>query len=513
MKFLHKTLIVMVLISCLLMPQLTINAASLPIKNAWIVNSTGNLFSLTANGDLYFGENIYSQNKELVLNNVNAFIETNGDAFVILNSGDIVRIPTDYRFDENNMENNLHYFKNVKARKLLEKRVRSGCFFINEDKELMLINQFDKIIKIYDNVKSVYAINSDEYFLLLNNNKLVLYEDGNIIPMLEDVANINYGIVTSIITNKNDLYYIDVSHNNYIPTRIATNVKSVLNANRRHSNALHVPYIDANDNLYFYNIESNITELVMEGAKDCFYLSPYYYIIGTDNNLYIDKTNTYSDKYNPTIVQRDIKELVYSIDRRYFFNSTNNELYEGYRPSGASPKLIFSPTGLNNIISVSGSAGHGIGYCDYVFVSNEGCVYGADYYGTKIKEPVHTIYCQKPLRLVFNGKDIALTLKVQNINNRTMYPFRECLENFGATVLWDSVSNSAIGKLNGRTVEFPIGKQEYYVDGVRYEMDTNTYVDSSLGRTYIPIRYAAEGLGFTVEWIEEKTENIISIHK
>ena len=146
-------------------------------------------------------------------------------------------------------------------------------------------------------------------------------------------------------------------------------------------------------------------------------------------------------------------------------------------------------------------------------MSIDGCVYGTDYYGTEIKEPVHTIYCQKALRLNFNGKDVVLQLKVQNVNNRTMYPFRECLENFGATVLWDSVNNCAIGKLNGKTVEFPIGKQEYYVDGVKYEMDTTTYIDNSLGRTYIPIRYAAEGLGFTVDWIENDAENIISIHK
>ena len=88
-----------------------------------------------------------------------------------------------------------------------------------------------------------------------------------------------------------------------------------------------------------------------------------------------------------------------------------------------------------------------------------------------------------------------------------------CPTSIFATALRDSVNNCAIGKLNGKTVEFPIGKQEYYIDGVKYEMDTTTYIDNSLGRTYIPIRYAAEGLGFTVDWIEEDTENIISIHK
>lgn len=254
------------------------------------------------------------------------------------------------------------------------------------------------------------------------------------------------------------------------------------------------------------------TTLMMKNAKDGFYTSPFYYIIGMDNNLYVDKTNEYSDKYSPTIVQKDISEMVYSIDSRYFFNSTNGELLTGERNRGSYDyKWNISTTGISNIKSVKGVY-YIVDTCNYAFVTDKGCVFGADY-STGIKEAVHTIYCQKPLKLIFNGKDIELKLKVQNVNNRTMYPFRECLENFGATVLWDAVKNSAIGKLNGKTVEFPIGKQEYYVDGVKYEMDTTTYIDNSIGRTYIPLRYAAEGLGFTVEWIEKESENIISIHK
>ena len=44
-------------------------------------------------------------------------------------------------------------------------------------------------------------------------------------------------------------------------------------------------------------------------------------------------------------------------------------------------------------------------------------------------------------------------------------------------------------------------------------MDIAAYVDESIGRTYIPVRYAAEGLGFTVEWITGNLENTIDIHK
>ena len=43
-------------------------------------------------------------------------------------------------------------------------------------------------------------------------------------------------------------------------------------------------------------------------------------------------------------------------------------------------------------------------------------------------------------------------------------------------------------------------------------MDVPSYIDNSIGRTYIPIRYAAEGLGFTVDWVEGSSEDTIYIY-
>ena len=505
---------VMFAVSFLITPA---NANGLPVKNAWLFGDE-NIFSLTQNGELYYGEDIYSQNKELILKNVDSvlFRENGENAYVLLGSSDIVRIPTDYRFDKNNIENNLNYFKNTAASKLLEVTYNSECLFLNEHKELMMLNQFGNISKIYDNVKSVYSIGDDEYIILLNDDKLILYQNGNVLPILDNVESFNYisSVETNyystacILTHSKELYFFKYSSNDILPTKIATNVKKILNTYHKY-----IPYIDNENNLYVYNIEQSTTKLMMKNAKDGFYSYPFYYIIGQDNNLYIDKTNSYSEKYNPTVVQKDIKELLYSIDKRYFFNSTKGNLYVGYKPDGAAPKLVFLSTGLNNIVSVSGKNGYGIGSCDYAFVSGDGCVYGADYLRTEVKKPIHTIYCEKPLKIFFDNKEIILNLKVQTINNRTMYPFRECLENFGATVLWDAVNNSAIGKLNGVTVEFPIGKKEYFVNGICHEMDIATYIDKSVDRTYIPIRYAAEGMGFTVDWLPGDDENIISIYK
>lgn len=47
---------------------------------------------------------------------------------------------------------------------------------------------------------------------------------------------------------------------------------------------------------------------------------------------------------------------------------------------------------------------------------------------------------------------------------------------------------------------------------IRY-MDTQSYVDDLTDRTYIPIRYVAEALGFRVDWKQGDIENIITINK
>lgn len=44
-------------------------------------------------------------------------------------------------------------------------------------------------------------------------------------------------------------------------------------------------------------------------------------------------------------------------------------------------------------------------------------------------------------------------------------------------------------------------------------MDIAAYIDTDSGKTFIPIRYAAEALGFTCDWVESDAEYTVSIHK
>ncbi|HCF49169.1 MAG TPA: hypothetical protein DER60_02735 [Syntrophomonas sp.] len=86
-------------------------------------------------------------------------------------------------------------------------------------------------------------------------------------------------------------------------------------------------------------------------------------------------------------------------------------------------------------------------------------------------------------------------------NNRTLVPMRAPMEALGATVSWDAEQYQATFEKDGIVVVFVIGNNTYTVNGEAKEMDTKAVLTGD--RTCIPIRYAAEALGYTVLWNSE----------
>lgn len=517
MKKIKLLIFSLFMLSITILSAISVNAETLSIQEAWVDNG---VFALSENGNLYYGESLHSQNKDILLQSVAEVVynQEEGDAYFILNSGKFGKFSCDYRFEKDKFDECIKYYEDYNASEIIPVS-RYSFFFI--DNNILYYHNDGIVRKIYDKgIKKVFSSGApgelDEYiFILTSDDKVLLYKDGTMTSELENIKELygNYPIYA--ISYTDDLYVFDWDYNNksYLPSIIRNNVKKIFA--RRNS---WLPLIDANNDLYFYNTAKYTTDFAMKNVKDVFCVDDRYAVISNDNALYdIDIEYNYHKKqydYNSTLIEKNVKELICVIGRRYFVNSSNDELYTGFYGSGANVKLNAIKTEINDVKSIYGK-GDGVfgGFDDFLIIKNDGSVWGTSFYGDEQKSLVETIYSQKKMKLLFNNKEIELKLKVQNVNNRTMYPFRECLEAFGAKVIWDGVNNCAIGNLNGKTVEFPIGKQVYYVDGVKYEMDTTTYIDNSLGRTYIPIRYAAEGLGFTVDWIEGEAENIIAIYK
>lgn len=83
-------------------------------------------------------------------------------------------------------------------------------------------------------------------------------------------------------------------------------------------------------------------------------------------------------------------------------------------------------------------------------------------------------------------------------DNRTFVPLRALVEAFGAKVEYDNDTQSIHIQMDGKDLVMTIGKKTFTINGVQKQMDVSPYLTAS-GRTIVPVRFAAEGLGFSVD--------------
>ncbi len=81
-------------------------------------------------------------------------------------------------------------------------------------------------------------------------------------------------------------------------------------------------------------------------------------------------------------------------------------------------------------------------------------------------------------------------------NNRTYVPIRALAEAFGADVEYVKEGQTVTIELGSTKIEMNIGKTAYTVNGEAKTMDV--VPEAKNGRTYVPVRFVAEALGFTV---------------
>ena len=104
-----------------------------------------------------------------------------------------------------------------------------------------------------------------------------------------------------------------------------------------------------------------------------------------------------------------------------------------------------------------------------------------------------------------DGKEMTFTDAAPEItSDRTFLPFRAVLEAMGAEVDYDAETSTVSAQKDGVKLSMIPGQTALTVtegDKTRtVEMDVAPYIKASNNRTYIPIRYAAEALGYSVGW-------------
>lgn len=372
--------------------------------------------------------------------------------------------------------------------------------------------------QIIENVSEAKVLNRDLY-IKTNSNELYYYSKENLQFVASDVCDYT---TYHYLKNNGDLYYFNPS--NKMSTLIMHDVDiwQGISVGSEGSGKVAVyqngmfKILEKGKCVAEYTAPHGVNDIIIDGTGDITY-------IGKDNLLYFLDTHSYygyfdtgkerefclSDTihfnrlYNITNAQvaLDVNNNLYTINQRIYETSSGSNytgIYENINVYLGNPVANAVPNKtdcFNTSILITTQDG----VC-YTYVWNSG-------------ELLYNTFNNKDISLLVNKKPVTLSSPIQIVDDRTMYPLRECFNAMGASVQWDGERQVATGEVSVIKIEFPIGKNEYYINGVRHEMDTAAYIDESIGRTYIPIRYAAEGLGFTVDWIAGDLENTIDIHK
>ena len=83
-------------------------------------------------------------------------------------------------------------------------------------------------------------------------------------------------------------------------------------------------------------------------------------------------------------------------------------------------------------------------------------------------------------------------------NGRTLLPIRTLIESLGGTVEWNAKEQKVTITLNGHSMVLTIGRTTALVDGNKVSLDVAPTIIN--GRTYLPLRFISENLGASVNW-------------
>lgn len=121
--------------------------------------------------------------------------------------------------------------------------------------------------------------------------------------------------------------------------------------------------------------------------------------------------------------------------------------------------------------------------------------------------------------IIIDGETITIPAemgKVCEMDDRTFVPVRFVTEFLGCNVTFTDTElqrgATVTNPETGVSYYFIIGSKSFLIisgDTVKTKnMDTATFLNYEEGRTYVPVRFLAEELGYTVDW-EESTQTVM----
>lgn len=94
------------------------------------------------------------------------------------------------------------------------------------------------------------------------------------------------------------------------------------------------------------------------------------------------------------------------------------------------------------------------------------------------------------------------------VDGRVLLPFRELFEFFGMEVSWDQEKLSAKASSKDNEIIITVDDEKAYVNGKENILDVPAKIINN--RTYVPVRFVGESLGYVVRWDSDEETVILS---
>ena len=238
-------------------------------------------------------------------------------------------------------------------------------------------------------------------------------------------------------------------------------------------------------------------------------------VFDEENGKYVEKELTVVKNYlaetlsfDPTngVVGEDNKVAVSVVDEEGNLSKVNGELHAYVADQSNADAYVELKVKNDNVKNGKGeltlySDKEGTADVVVVVTANNGEMYGATLtytFGAEDPNAENTVVMTIGSTDYVVNNDIVKGDAAPYVDAqwRTMVPFRVLGETFGAEVNWDQDSQTVTYTYGDTELTMTIGEETYTVNGTEKTMDTAPVLSGD--RTYVPVRFVGEALGYTV---------------
>ena len=121
---------------------------------------------------------------------------------------------------------------------------------------------------------------------------------------------------------------------------------------------------------------------------------------------------------------------------------------------------------------------------------------------------IGSVYATNDIQVIINDDYVNFETKPFIENGRTLVEIRKVFEQLGGEVNWEAETRTVILKKNDILLKLPIDKKDILIQGKTITLDAPAKIINN--KTFIPLRFVSEQLGYDVKWNAETNTAFIN---